>query len=168
MRKIAVNLILLGLVTSTLIACSSASKDIVPLYINPMQYSNYDCDQLRQELIRVNGRVSQMTGRLDKNRENDNLTTTASIILFWPAIFFIGGTKEQEAEFGRLKGESQALEQAFIQSKCEYSGGAVRSTADSKLSIEDRLARLKSLYDKKLIDEQQYNNQVKSILSSVK
>lgn len=154
--------------TSTLLGCSTASKDIAPLYINPMQYSNYDCDQLRQELLRVNGRVSQMTGKLDKNRENDNLTTTASIILFWPAVFFLGGTKEQEAEFGRLKGESQALEQAFIQSKCDYSGGAVRNTADSKLSVEDRLTRLKVLYEKKLIDEQQYNNQVKSILSSVK
>lgn len=168
MRKNFVGLVAIGFAASVLLGCSTAAKDIVPIYINPMQYSGYDCNQLRQESIRVNGRVSEMTGKLDKNRENDNLTTTASLIIFWPAVFFLGGTKEQEAEYGRLRGESQALEQAFIQSKCDYSGASVRSAADNKLTIEERLGRLKSLYDKNLIDEQQYNLQVKAILASDK
>jgi hypothetical protein len=30
--------------------------------------------------------------------------------LFWPTLFFLGGTKEREAEFARLKGESEALQ----------------------------------------------------------
>lgn len=98
--------------------CSTAAKDIAPAYVSPAQYSNYDCDQVRGELMRVSGRVNEMTGKLDKNRENDNITTTAGILLFWPALFFLGGTKEQEAEYSRLKGEYNALEQSSIQKKC--------------------------------------------------
>ena len=40
------------------------------------------------------------------------------MILFWPALFALGGTKEQEAEYGRLKGEYEAIQQAAIAKKC--------------------------------------------------
>ena len=98
--------------------CSTAAKDISAKYVSPAQYSSYDCEQIEQELIRVSGKVQEMTGQLDDNRETDNVTTTAGIILFWPALFFLGGTKEQEAEYAQLKGEYNALEQASIQRTC--------------------------------------------------
>lgn len=108
------------LATSILAGCSTASKDIAAANVSPVQYSNYDCDQIRLELTRINSRVNQMAGKLDKNRENDNVTVGVSLLLFWPAVFFLGGTKEQEAEFSKLKGESQALEQVAIQKKCGF------------------------------------------------
>ncbi len=114
--------VVLSILTTFVVGCSTASKDIVPTYVSPAQYSNYDCEQTRAELIRVSNRVGEITGKLDKNRENDNLTTTAGIILFWPALFFVGGTKEQEAEYARLKGEYAALEQTSIQKKCGLTG----------------------------------------------
>ena len=98
--------------------CSTAAKDISAKYVSPAQYASYDCQQIEQELIRVSGKVQELTGQLDDNRETDNVTTTAGIILFWPALFFLGGTKEQEAEYAQLKGEYNALEQASIQKKC--------------------------------------------------
>jgi hypothetical protein len=98
--------------------CSAAAKDISAKYVSPAQYASYDCEQIEQELIRVSGKVQEITGQLDDNRETDNITTTAGIILFWPALFFLGGTKEQEAEYAQLKGEYNALEQASIQKKC--------------------------------------------------
>lgn len=106
----------LSLIVTT--GCSTAAKDISAKYVSPAQYSSYDCEQIEQELIRVSGKVQEMTGQLDDNRETDNVTTTAGIILFWPALFFLGGTKEQEAEYAQLKGEYNALEQASIQKKC--------------------------------------------------
>jgi hypothetical protein len=102
--------------------CSTAAKDIVPAYVSPTTYSNYDCEQVRLELIRVSTEVNTMTGKLDKNRENDNLTTAAGVLLFWPALFFLGGTKEQEARYAQLKGEYGALEQVSIQKRCSLTG----------------------------------------------
>lgn len=116
MKKIAASIVLLSIVAG----CSTAAKDITPAAVSPAMYSNYDCDQVRLELVRVSTEVNAMTGKLDKNRENDNLTTTAGIILFWPALFFLGGTKEQEARYAQLKGEYNALEQTSILKKCSF------------------------------------------------
>ena len=103
---------------SFLISCSNSSKDIVATYVSPQQYSNYDCDQIRAEMQRVAGKVRTLTGQLDKNSENDKVATGVSLILFWPAVFFLGGTKEEEAEYARLKGEYEALEKVSILKKC--------------------------------------------------
>ena len=110
--------IALLLASELLVGCSTASKNIVPASVSPLIYSNYDCEQLRLELVRVSVEVNSIAGKLDKNRENDNMTTTAGVILFWPALFFLGGTKEQEARYAQLRGEYSALEQASIQKKC--------------------------------------------------
>ena len=100
--------------------CSTAAKDISARYVSSAQYASYDCEQVEQELIRISGKVQAMTGQLNDNLEPDNVTTTAGILLFWPALFFLGGTKEQEAEYAQLKGEYNALEQASIQKKCGF------------------------------------------------
>jgi len=41
-----------------------------------------------------------------------------SLILFWPALFFIKGNGATEAEVGRLKGEMEAEERAAVQKSC--------------------------------------------------
>lgn len=40
------------------------------------------------------------------------------LVVFWPALFFLGGTIRQEAEYARLKGEYDAVQQAAIEQKC--------------------------------------------------
>jgi hypothetical protein len=77
--------------------CATAGKDVASTYVSPVQYSSYDCDQIRQELGRVHGRVNQLTGRLDEAAGNDKVLTGVGLILFWPALFALGGTKQQEA-----------------------------------------------------------------------
>lgn len=41
-----------------------------------------------------------------------------SLILFWPALFFVGGDKANAAEVARLKAEMQAIEQANVAKNC--------------------------------------------------
>lgn len=41
------------------------------------------------------------------------------MVLFWPALFALGGTKQQEADYARLRGEYDAVQQAMIAKKCE-------------------------------------------------
>jgi hypothetical protein len=121
-KRVTASIVLLAFVSG----CSTASKDITPAAISPAIYSNYDCEQVRLELLRVSTEVNSMTGKLDKNRENDNMATTAGIILFFPVLFFLGGTKEQEARYAQLKGEHSALEQTSIIKRCSL------KNADSK------------------------------------
>lgn len=98
--------------------CSTASKDIAATYTSPVLYQNYDCDQLSMEAQRVHSRVNQLGGRLDEAAENDKALVGVGMILFWPALFALGGTKEQEAEYAKLKGEYEAISQASTIKKC--------------------------------------------------
>jgi hypothetical protein len=100
--------------------CATASKDIASTYISPNQYSTYDCAQLAAETARIQARVVQLGGRLDQAATNDAGIMAVGIILFWPVLFALGGTKQQEAEYARLKGEYEATEQAAIAKKCAH------------------------------------------------
>jgi len=106
--------------------CATASKDIPVAYVSPMQYQAYDCQQLSSEIQRIQARVVQLGGRLDSAASNDKAIAGVGIILFWPALFALGGTKQQEADYARLRGEYDATEQAAILKKCP---GAVGVTA---------------------------------------
>ncbi len=101
-----------------LAGCSTASKDIAAVSVSPLQYQSYDCEQLTSESQRVQTRVTQLGGRLDEAASNDKAITGVGMILFWPALFALGGTKQQEAEYARLKGEYDAIQQAAIYKKC--------------------------------------------------
>lgn len=118
LRKPAVRLMALFIATSHLIGCSTAAKDVATTYVSPTQYHAYDCQQLVAEAQRLQVRYTELGGRLDQAASNDKALTGVGIILFWPALFALGGTKSQEAEYGRLRGEYEAVQQASIQKKC--------------------------------------------------
>lgn len=111
--------IVFALISSSIVVggCASAAKDVSSSYVSPLQYQNYDCSQITAEGQRIQGRINQMTGQLDKAANNDKAITGVALILFWPAAFALGN-KAQEAEYARLKGEGEALEQASIAKKC--------------------------------------------------
>ncbi len=98
--------------------CATSSKDITATYVSPLQYQSYDCQQLQAETQRIQARVVELGGRLDQAASNDKALVGVGMILFWPALFALGGTKQQEAEYGRLRGEYDAVAQTSIQKKC--------------------------------------------------
>jgi hypothetical protein len=61
-------------------------------------------------------------GRLDQAATNDKILMGVTLVLFWPAAFALGGTKQQEAEYSRIKGEREAVDQAVIAKKCQTAG----------------------------------------------
>ena len=98
--------------------CATGSHDIASAYSSPIQYQHYDCNQLAAESQRLAARVAALGGRLDEAAANDKALMGVGLILFWPALFALGGTKQQEAEFARLKGEYDAIGQSAITKKC--------------------------------------------------
>ncbi len=101
-----------------LTGCATSSADIRSTYISPLQYNTYDCDQISAEMSRIQVRVSELGGRIDSAASNDKAIVAVGAIIFWPALFALGGNKEREAEFARLKGELEAAQQASIAKKC--------------------------------------------------
>ncbi|MDA1316364.1 MAG: hypothetical protein O2968_23870, partial [Acidobacteria bacterium] len=98
------------------------SKDLETTYVFPIAYQNYDCNQLAAELQRVTRRAGELKVSIDKDAANDAAQMGVGLVLFWPALFFLeGGDGPQAAEYSRLKGERDALEQVVIQKNCAVS-----------------------------------------------
>ena len=104
--------------------CAEKSENIQASYVSPIQYSGFSCKQLSEEGARLSARAAQVAGVQDKNAQSDAVATGVSLVLFWPALFFIGGNKENAAELARLKGEMEALEKASIARNCGISFSA--------------------------------------------
>lgn len=104
--------------TIVLAGCATASKNIAANQVSPLQYQTYDCEQLTSETLRIQSKTNALAGRLDEAAANDQAIATAGGLLFWPALFFLGGTKQQETEYAQLKGEYDAVQQVSISKKC--------------------------------------------------
>jgi hypothetical protein len=101
-----------------LAGCASNSDKIAAAYVSPLQYESYTCRQLAEEAQRVSARASAAAGAQDSQATKDTVATTAAIIIFWPAAFFVQGDKQNAAELARLKGEMDAIEQTSIRKNC--------------------------------------------------
>jgi len=114
---------LIGLAFSVALGgCASSPDKIQAAYVSPMQYKDYDCNQIASELERVSRRAHELHGSLKKTADADSAQMAVGMVLFWPALFFLeGGDGPEAAEYGRLKGERDALEKAAIQKKCDAS-----------------------------------------------
>src|SRR5215470_12445821 len=103
---------------AVLAGCASSSSDITPTYVSPVQYSSYNCQQLGLEAQSISARATALSGAQDSQRTKDTLATTAAVVIFWPAAFFVGGDKQTAAELAQMKGQMVAIEQASIAKKC--------------------------------------------------
>jgi hypothetical protein len=107
-----------ALATVLLSGCATNPKDIAPAYVSPVLYQNLSCQQLAEEAARVSQAAAVATGAQQSQASKDAVMVGVTAVLFWPAIFFVGGDKGNAAEVARLKGEMQAIEQANLTRGC--------------------------------------------------
>jgi len=55
---------------------------------------------------------------VDKKASGDKVKMGVGLVLFWPALFFLKGDGPETQELARLKGEHDALEQAYLKKSC--------------------------------------------------
>ena len=102
-------------------ACATSSNKIATQYVSPLQYKDYDCDQIAGEMSRVSRRVRELQGSIDKEAKEDKVAMGVGLVLFWPALFFIDGDSPEGAEYARLKGEFDAMQQVSTEKRCSIS-----------------------------------------------
>ena len=103
-----------------LAGCATHPGGIASQYVSPVQFNDYTCKQVAGEMQRVHRRASELHGQLAKTADNDAAQMAVGLILFWPTLFFLeGGDGPQAAEYARLKGERDALEEVAILKKCD-------------------------------------------------
>ena len=108
-------------VAVTLTGCATASKDIAANYVSTMQYQSHDCDRITGEAQRIHAWSNQLAGRLDEAASNDKAIVGVDAIPFWPALFPLGGTKPQEADYARLtRGDSVHLHESSLMESTKH------------------------------------------------
>ncbi len=117
--KSVTNVLFTTVLAGLLMGCATQPKDLPTAYVSPLQYKDYSCDQISMEMSRVSRKVNELRGVLKEDASNDTAQMAIGLIIFWPALFFLeGGDGADAAEFSRLKGEFEALEQVSIQKSC--------------------------------------------------
>jgi hypothetical protein len=96
-------------------ACATNPDKIEATYVSPTVYKNHTCDELLDDMESIERLVESQYGKMKKRRNRDTASLTATMVLFWPAVFFMQGKNSaQEARYSSLKGRYQALETAYL------------------------------------------------------
>ncbi|WP_297325872.1 hypothetical protein [Nitrosomonas sp.] len=104
---------------TTLSGCATSSGNYHAPYISPTQFQSYSCSELSAEIERIQTRVNQLMGKQNGDgTTNDKWTLGTDLSLSWAALFALGGTKEQEAEYAQLKSEYDAIQRSAYAKKC--------------------------------------------------
>ena len=110
--------IIVALCALSLTACASNPDKIGAAYVSPLQYANYNCDQVREEFVRISSRVNEVAGAQRREATNDAIAMGVGLVVFWPALFFLAGGNDRKDELSRLKGEYESLERTAIEKQC--------------------------------------------------
>jgi hypothetical protein len=106
------------LMAAQVAACATAPDKISASYVSPAMYSSYDCTQLRAEMQRIAYKVDEVTGAQQTKARNDEIAMGVGLVIFWPALFFLGMGSDRKAELQSLKGSYDAINEASIMHRC--------------------------------------------------
>lgn len=111
--------VFLSVLSMAVTGCATSPDKIPAQSVSTLPYEQYNCKQIAADSDRVNRRVGDLQSSLQKTASNDQAQMAVGMILFWPALFFLeGGDGPEAAEYGRLKGEREALEIVSIRKEC--------------------------------------------------
>jgi len=148
MKKNLVRIVSICVAMSFFVGCAAATHPdkISATYVSPLEYQAYSCSQIRQELVRVNRKLLEVTGQQDKKADKD-ASLQIDALFFLPALFFmIGGDKKEE--LAKLKGEYEALESMALKKECNISAELEEVKQQRKKYKEERKQSLSEENDK--------------------
>ncbi len=105
-----------------LASCATQPDRIAGRYVSPKTYSDYDCQQIDEELEAMKPRMNELYRVLKDKADNDELQSAMGIVLH--PVFFLaleGGDGPQAGEYAKLRGHEQALRDEWKRQDC-YEG----------------------------------------------
>ncbi|MBU6407750.1 MAG: hypothetical protein KGS44_11535 [Alphaproteobacteria bacterium] len=112
------SIVALACLSLGLAGCASSPNNISPLYVSPMVYQGYSCEQISMELQRIGARVAEVSGQQQRAANNDAVAMGVGLVIFWPALFFLASDNDKREELSRLRGEYDALQQSGTMKNC--------------------------------------------------
>lgn len=111
--------LLVFVIAILLSSCATSPENRTTPFVSPSQFQTYNCEELLRETERIQNKVSELIGKpSDNTPAKDKWILGADLSLSWAALFALGGTKEQEAEYLQLKSEYDAIQQWAAIKQC--------------------------------------------------
>lgn len=99
-------------------ACATRPENVAARYVSPNTYRAWNCAQLQEERIRLDGEVARVANLQRENANADAALLTVGLIIFWPALIGMAATTDRREELGRLRGEHEAVQAALREHNC--------------------------------------------------
>ena len=101
------------------VSCASNPDKITTAYVSPLQFQNYNCDQIALEQLNIERRGSQLYNTLAAEAKGDRWQMGVGMVLFLPTLIALeGGDGPAAGEYSLIKGQYQALQTTSVQKKC--------------------------------------------------
>ena len=93
----------------TLAACAQSPASIEAQQVSAVPYQGMSCAQARSENARIQNRLAAVTAQQESRAASDAMMMGVGLLLFAPAVLFVGHGHDHADEIGRLRGEAQAV-----------------------------------------------------------
>ena len=102
-------------------SCASPPKNILPTYVDPLQYEQYDCSQIASEMESVTRELNQSYNECKSHANRDEMFMLGAGLVAWPLLVVPAVISDSEVteQFAKLQGELEALEKASILKECD-------------------------------------------------
>ena len=121
-----------------LVGCAADTSQIQPSYVSPIEYEDFDCDQIEAEARRVSRQAQEIGSRVDKTAADDDAQMAVGLILFWPTLFFLEGSATADTQaYADLKGRFEALEEASVKKTCDIEFQEMSPQGTGQTHVED-------------------------------
>ena len=102
-------------------SCATATKNILPTYVDPLQYEQYDCSQIGSEMESVTRELNQSYSECKSHASRDELFMLGAFLVTGPLAIVPAVINDSESteRFAQLQGELEALEKVSIQKECD-------------------------------------------------
>jgi hypothetical protein len=121
--------------------CASRSVDVRPLSADPVEFADWSCDRIYDELDTVQQRAAEVAYAVDERAGNNILALGVGVTIFWPALLAMRPDGLEAADLARLKGRYEALQVASSFKRCPPPGADLPAAAAASLpvAVGDRL-----------------------------
>lgn len=158
-------------IVAAIVVSGCAGRTSAPIQTTQVGDHVLSCNQLQAELSKNEQQARTLLEQHKKASDGNVAIGVVGAILFWPALFALDtGTAEKE-EARALESRNSHLTSILAQKNCASEASAQAGTPTIVTApygtLQDRLMRLQSMRDQKLITEAEYNAQRADIVKQL-
>ncbi len=100
--------------------CVQRVDSIKSTYVSPTEYEKLTCDQLKEEALRVNKKLSALSKGQTSSADKDTDKKGTKVLFLPPVFLFIATQDDKKSEIGSLKGQYDAIRDVATKKNCSF------------------------------------------------